>query len=82
MAVDGHIHSEELSCFADGELPREWQARRASAAELFHDPGNATARAVHEVYSVIELDEPAHVPRRDSQLLRCESPEPLSTVAE
>jgi CDP-glycerol glycerophosphotransferase (TagB/SpsB family) len=33
-------------------------ARRALAAELFHDPGTATGRAIHELYAVMELDEP------------------------
>jgi glycosyltransferase involved in cell wall biosynthesis len=37
-------------------------ARRASAAELFHDPGKATDRAVHELYALMELHEPACVP--------------------
>ena len=35
--------------------------RRALAAELFHDPGGATDRAVHELYALMELDEPAFV---------------------
>jgi hypothetical protein len=34
-------------------------ARRAVAAELFHDPGRATDRAIHELYAVMELDVPA-----------------------
>jgi len=34
-------------------------ARRALAAELFHNPGKATEQAVHELYAVMELDEPA-----------------------
>jgi CDP-glycerol glycerophosphotransferase (TagB/SpsB family) len=33
-------------------------ARRAIAAELFHDPGAATSRAIHELYALMELDEP------------------------
>jgi CDP-glycerol glycerophosphotransferase (TagB/SpsB family) len=33
-------------------------ARRAIAAELFHDPGAATGRAIHELYALMELDEP------------------------
>jgi len=33
-------------------------ARRALAAELFHDPGTATGRAIHELYTLMELDEP------------------------
>lgn len=33
-------------------------ARRAVAAELFHEPGTATARAVRELYEVLELDPP------------------------
>jgi hypothetical protein len=27
---------------------------------LFHDPGNATDRAIHELYELINLDLPAH----------------------
>ncbi|HJR58573.1 MAG TPA: CDP-glycerol glycerophosphotransferase family protein [Vicinamibacterales bacterium] len=33
--------------------------RRALAAELFHDPGKATDRAIHELYALMELDVPA-----------------------
>jgi len=33
-------------------------ARRALAAELFHNPGTATGRAIHELYALMELDEP------------------------
>jgi CDP-glycerol glycerophosphotransferase len=41
-------------CFCDGgTLSPE---RRAVAAELFYEPGTATARAVRELYDVIELD--------------------------
>jgi CDP-glycerol glycerophosphotransferase (TagB/SpsB family) len=36
-------------------------ARRMLAAELFHDPGKATARAIHELYALVELDVPACV---------------------
>ena len=32
--------------------------RRALAAELFHEPGGATKRAVDELYSLMELDPP------------------------
>ena len=35
--------------------------RRALAAELFHGPGQATGRAVHELYALMELDLPASV---------------------
>jgi CDP-glycerol glycerophosphotransferase (TagB/SpsB family) len=35
--------------------------RRALAAELFHGPGQATDRALHELYAAIELDAPARV---------------------
>jgi hypothetical protein len=35
--------------------------RRAVAAELFHDAGNATTRAVRELYAVMELDLPERV---------------------
>lgn len=34
------------------------QSRRAVARELFHEPGTATARAVRELYDVMELDPP------------------------
>jgi hypothetical protein len=36
-------------------------ARRALAAELFHDPGGATDRAIQELYAVMELDAPVRV---------------------
>lgn len=36
-------------------------ARRALAAELFHNPGTATDRAVTELYELMELDVPARV---------------------
>jgi hypothetical protein len=32
--------------------------RRRAAAELFHEPGRATSRAVDELYSLMELDPP------------------------
>ena len=32
------------------------QARRAVGAELFHGPGEATNRAIHELYALMELD--------------------------
>jgi CDP-glycerol glycerophosphotransferase (TagB/SpsB family) len=35
--------------------------RRAVAAELFHGPGKATDRAIHELYALMELDPPACV---------------------
>jgi CDP-Glycerol:Poly(glycerophosphate) glycerophosphotransferase len=35
--------------------------RRAVAAELFHGPGKATDRAVHELYALMELELPACV---------------------
>jgi len=38
-------------------------ARRALAADLFHDPGTATDRALRELYAAIELDEPVYVRR-------------------
>ena len=41
-------------------------ARRALAAELFHDPGRATDRAIDELYAVMELELPACV-----EPLRC-----------
>jgi CDP-glycerol glycerophosphotransferase (TagB/SpsB family) len=41
--------------------PREKSAtRRAVAAELFHDPGGATARCAAELYDALELTVPAH----------------------
>ncbi|MEN3338956.1 MAG: hypothetical protein V7647_2632 [Acidobacteriota bacterium] len=47
-------------------------ARRALAAELFHDPGKATDHATRELYALIELDMPAwrqtaHRPVRTSE---------------
>jgi len=36
-------------------------ARRAVAAELFHDPGRATERAIQELYAAMELDAPRRV---------------------
>jgi hypothetical protein len=46
------------------------EARRALAAELFHCPGQATNRASHELYALMELDaptapHPARHPRGD-----------------
>jgi hypothetical protein len=35
------------------------EARRGLAAELFHDPGKATGRALAELYALIELEAPA-----------------------
>jgi hypothetical protein len=32
------------------------QARKKVAAELFHQPGSATLRAVNELYEILELD--------------------------
>jgi CDP-glycerol glycerophosphotransferase len=43
-------------CFGDGGVLS--QSRRAVARELFHEPGTATARAVRELYEVIDLDPP------------------------
>jgi hypothetical protein len=37
------------------------EARRRVAAELFHGPGEATARALGELYALIELDAPEQV---------------------
>jgi hypothetical protein len=34
------------------------EVRRSLAAELFHEPGNATRRAVDELYSLMELEPP------------------------
>jgi CDP-glycerol:poly(glycerophosphate) glycerophosphotransferase len=38
-------------------------ARRALAAELFHDAGTATDRAIHELYALMELQEPIRAER-------------------
>ncbi len=38
-------------------------ARRALAAELFHDPGGATGRATDALYALMDLDVPAHAMR-------------------
>jgi CDP-Glycerol:Poly(glycerophosphate) glycerophosphotransferase len=47
-------------------------ARRALAAELFHGPGRATDRAVHELYALMELDVPAFVqPVASVQAVSC-----------
>ena len=43
-------------CFIDARSLSE--SRRAVAAELFYEPGTATARAVRELYEVIELELP------------------------
>jgi hypothetical protein len=40
--------------------------RRAVAADLFHEPGTATRRAVEALYEVIELDAPATVHSRST----------------
>jgi CDP-glycerol glycerophosphotransferase (TagB/SpsB family) len=39
-------------------------ARREVAAELFHAPGEATDRAVHELYALMNLDVPVRVQQR------------------
>jgi hypothetical protein len=36
--------------------------RRAVGAELFHAPGHATDRTIHELYELMELDIPARAP--------------------
>jgi hypothetical protein len=38
------------------EPARRSEARRAVAADLFHNPGNATSLAVKELYELLELD--------------------------
>jgi CDP-glycerol glycerophosphotransferase (TagB/SpsB family) len=43
--------------FADPKIKSD--SRRAVASEMFYKPGTATARAVSEMYNVMELDEPA-----------------------
>ena len=47
-------------CFANAQ--RMSDSRRAVAREMFYEPGGATARAIAEMYNVIELDplEAAH----------------------
>jgi len=52
LAAVGHAvaHPSELS-----------RSRRALTAELFHEPGTATDRAVNELYDLIELEVPARV---------------------
>ena len=35
-------------------------ARRSLAAELFHDAGNATDRAIHDLYALLNFDLPAY----------------------
>jgi hypothetical protein len=37
-------------------------ARRTVAADLFYQPGTATARAVHALYETIELESPVTEP--------------------
>jgi hypothetical protein len=44
-------------------------SRRAVAADLFHQPGTATDRAVREIYAAIEL-EPVRVPDRHTVVSR------------
>ncbi|HXI89886.1 MAG TPA: CDP-glycerol glycerophosphotransferase family protein [Blastocatellia bacterium] len=46
-------------CFGDSYS--QSASRRAVASELFYEPGMATARAVRELYDVIELDPPSEV---------------------
>jgi CDP-glycerol glycerophosphotransferase len=46
-------------CLADPD--RQSAERRAVAAEMFHDPGTATSRAVKEIYETIELAAPAEI---------------------
>jgi hypothetical protein len=43
---------------AIGDPKTRSAARRAVAADLFHDPGHATSRCVTELYKAIELEEP------------------------
>jgi hypothetical protein len=45
--------------------------RRALAAELFHGPGEATDRAVSELYALMELDVPACVQVAPLQAAAC-----------
>ena len=40
------------------EPARKSAARRATAADLFHGPGNATSTAVKELYELLDLDAP------------------------
>jgi CDP-glycerol glycerophosphotransferase (TagB/SpsB family) len=52
--------SEVVAAVTDAaSRPRLLSAvRRGLVAELFHEPGNATRRAVDELYSLMELDPP------------------------
>jgi hypothetical protein len=43
------------------EAGRLSTARRALAAELFHAPGQATDRAIDELYTLMDLERPARV---------------------
>ena len=56
--VDGAVHA-----FARGlSMPDALsETRRAVAAEIFHRPGGATARAIRNLYEAIELDPPPAV---------------------
>lgn len=42
--------------------------RRAVAANLFHRPGTATARAVHELYGLLELEPPRALARAGNRV--------------
>jgi len=56
--------ADEVVAATDRALANPGQlshARRALAAELFHDPGKATDRAIHELYALMELALPAPV---------------------
>jgi CDP-glycerol glycerophosphotransferase (TagB/SpsB family) len=55
---DGVVAAVERAASHPAQLS---DTRRAVAAELFHDAGKATDRAIHELYAVMELDVPACV---------------------
>jgi len=51
----------ELDAAIDDALAnpaRHGELRRAAAADLFYNPGRATARAIEEIYKLLELDPP------------------------
>ncbi len=57
--LSGALAAVELG-LANPETRRD--ERRQVASDLFYQPGGATARAIRELYDVIELDPPASLP--------------------
>lgn len=45
---------------------RQSEARTAVAHDLFYRPGSATTRALHELYELMELEEPPRLEQRSS----------------